>query len=321
MCLNISIFSPSLLFSSPCYLVKLLVTDKLDPNETDLCIVQSATISVTTTPITIIHSENDNEINDIANDNITCTNVIAEKRTLNLMEAMLYGIPIIKFEWIIECLQQEKIIIPTSIMYIRTLPTKTILLNENNNSNNDSNITNDNMITNYGVSYVAAIFNQITNKYKPLYDHSIYLCGYSGQKLNEISSLLNNAGAKEVITKSLVLIERIKKAMLSGIQQQQQPKSDNNENQINQQQRFILLCNDTNVIITSDLVHFITKLFNKRQNNNTTNNYIRISIVNSNWLFDSISCGKGIIDNNIIMTKNYKPIHNKALELFNIINK
>lgn len=201
------------------------------------------------------------------------------------MEAMLHGVPIVTPEWILSCKNEKKISIPTTSMFIRSLPSKTLP------STGESTVD-------YGVAFLAAAIDASRGKYKPLSNVSIYLCGFSARKQGEVSALLRDAGAREVLTKSPAAIDRLQNL-------QQIPSRD---------QKIVFLCNDTNVVISPELEHRI-KDFCKHSNFSRG----QLDFVNTNWLYDSITCGEAVDLKHGI--DGYKPSGGKGLELHNWIQR
>jgi len=118
-------------------------------------------------------------------------NVIARTRTVKAMQAALAGVPLVSAAWISSCRQAKALTVPSSSMFIRSLPIKT----------SDSHANSD-----YGVACVAATIQRSGTNYCPLRGHFVHLCGpFSRQKQADISLLLRQSGAEIVSHPSAVL--------------------------------------------------------------------------------------------------------------------
>jgi BRCA1 C Terminus (BRCT) domain len=220
-------------------------------------------------------------------------NTVANRRSKKAMEAMLHGIPLVSPEWITACLHNNNVpVIPAASMYIRSLPSKSFVGDCGDAST---------LGTDYGIAFTSAALDVSKSKYKPLGLSSlafVYTAGFSAVKQGEISELLRDSGVKEIITKSTDAINHIKK------------RSD-----FGKDVKFVFLCNDTNVTtITSDLEE-LTKEFSKKNKKGT------VWIVNSYWLYDSITCGVALFTESSWNNESYKPVGGKGLEFWNIIRK
>jgi hypothetical protein len=201
------------------------------------------------------------------------------------MEAMLHGVPLVTTEWIVACKKEKKIIMPTTSMFIRSLPSKTL-----------PSITES--TTDFGVAFLAAAIDSSRGKYKPLSNVSIYLCGFSARRLGEVSALLRDAGAREVLTKSAAAVDRLQNL-------RQNSSCD---------QKLAFLCNDTNVVVSLELEQNV-KEFCKDSNFSRG----QLAFVNANWLYDSITCGESV--DLKLEINGYKPTGGKGLELHDWIQR
>lgn len=247
--------------------VKLAITESFQRQKTTICVLPVApTLSVSTLDPTTV-------------------NTVADRRSLRAMEAMLHGVPIVTPDWISACHRESKIIMPTTSMFIRSLPSKTLPVASESSAD-------------FGVAFLAAAIDASRGKYKPLSNVSIYLCGFSARKQGEVSALLRDAGAREVLTKSPAAVDRLQ----------------NLRNTASYDQKLIFLCNDTNVVISPELEQQI-KEFCKHSSFTRG----QVSFVNTNWLYDSITCGAAVDLKR--ETDSYKPTGGKGLELHNVIQR
>lgn len=183
-------------------------------------------------------------------------NIVANMRSMKAMQACLDGVPIVSASWLEACRKaSNQFVLPDSSMYVRSLPTK-------------SNVASN---AEFGVAKLAVTWarsrekgSMLDARYTPFQGVYIYLCGFSCKHESEFSALARHGGAKEVITKPLSALAKLK-AMQS---------SENS--------KYVVLCNDTNSLISDALEKEI------RSNHATKD----IMVVNSFWLFDSISCAE-----------------------------
>lgn len=199
------------------------------------------------------------------------TNIFAEKRSMKAMQACLEGIPLVVPAWIEKCIKNSyQFVEPDSTMYVRSLPTKS------NTSNPD-----------FGVAKMAVAFYNCDSlcesdelRCQPLRSCFVYLCGFSCKNEGDFSALARQAGAKEIITKPHCALTKLK--AMQG--------SDSS--------KFVVLCNDSNAIISDS--------FEKEIRN--ASNVNEILVVNSLWLFDSISCAEAL------PATSFKPNSNKQVK-------
>jgi hypothetical protein len=230
--------------------IKLL--DKVQPNKTTLCVVPCTT------------TENDER------------NVTAERRSLKAMSCSLYGIPMVSSAWIQECLQEKKIILPKSLMYIRSLPTK-------------SNIPS----SSFGVAFRAT--SMYTSNLQEPHTHksggkllqsvgTAFLVGFSNKDETNFSSLLRQAGVSEVVVNKHAALSKLKAICKKEAATQKQNKTKQSA-LVN---RFVFLCSDTqNVSLSESFVSTVREYYCIPR----TIPQLRIACVSIQWLFDSISCG------------------------------
>jgi hypothetical protein len=88
-------------------------------------------------------------------------NATALVRTMKGMRAALAGVPIVSPDWIRTCLIAQRVIVPETSMYVRTLPVKVPLL----------------PITDHGVAHLAAGKEQ--GAPRPLETCSVFLCSHN----------------------------------------------------------------------------------------------------------------------------------------------
>jgi hypothetical protein len=140
---------------------------------------------------------------------------------------------------------------------------------------------------NFGVAFRAATIDYDigpdSGKHAPLCNAFVYLCGFSTKKEGDFGLLCREAGAKEVTTNKSVALSKAKNLTNS-------PEC-----------KFVLLCDNSNVRISDRLEREIRK--NKDQ----------VLVVNSHWLFDSISCGMALPSHQA-----YKPQGEKTAELWQV---
>lgn len=172
---------------------------------------------------------------------------------MKAMQALLAGIPLVSPSWILRCLEQKKVVVPESSMYIRTLPTKI--------ANSDS--------YKFGVAFLAAAVDyssDFSSIYAPLRNVNVYLNGFSCQNESSFGALLRQAGADEVIVSKHTALSKLK-----ALSNNCKPKSSST--------KMVILCNDSNVKISESLELQVRKQRSK------------VIVVNAQWMFDSVSCG------------------------------
>ena len=185
-------------------------------------------------------------------------NLVANWRSLKAMQACMDGIPMVCSSWLDACRKNaNQFVLPEPCMFVRSLPTKT-------------NVASN---AEFGAAKMACTWaqscekgNKIGTRYAPFRNMYIYLCGFSCKNESDFSALARQGGAKEVITKPLAAIAKLK-AMKNELDM-----------------KYVILCNDTNVAFSD--------AFEKEIRNYKSTD--TILIVNSFWLFDSISCAEAL---------------------------
>jgi hypothetical protein len=196
-----------------------------------------------------------------------------------LQRSALAGTPIVSPEWIKACGEQNKAVVPSSSMFIRSLPTKTADLEK----------------IGHGVAALAAALhlskqNPRIKMVLPLANVSVYLCGtYSQSKRNDIQLLSKEGGAK-ILSSPAAAISKLKTIVKSG----------------NNSSKVVLLCDDSssNTMIPSAL--------EKEARSAVETNPGILLAVKANWLFDSITCGSEL------HADPFEPCSSKAKELWRL---
>jgi hypothetical protein len=202
-------------------------------------------------------------------------NLTAERRSMKAMQALLVGIPLVSPSWIHLCLETKKLVLPEASMYIRTLPTKIA-----NSASFD-----------FGVAFLAAALDfsrDYSSCHAPLRNVSVYLNGFSCQNETNFGALLRLAGANEVIVNKQTALSKVKAL-------------GNHKEHSSSGVQMVMMCNDSNVGISDALEREV------RQHR------AHVIVVNSQWLFDSVSCGRALS-----ATVPYTPKDPKAKELYEI---
>jgi NAD-dependent DNA ligase len=208
------------------------------------------------------------------NDNLT-----PRLRTFKAMRAAINGVPIVSSDWIKACGQQNEVVVPTSSMFIRSLPTKTDELEKNGSAL-------------FGVASLAADYHRATNAKKmlPLADCFVHLCGpFSPKKRSDIQLLAKEAGAK-LLSSTSDAISKLK-TLIAG----------SNDSKV------VLLCDDS----SSNAVPVAMEQEAKTvlQGNDSKGSLL---VVNSSWLFDTITCGSTVSPNA------FEPFSPRAKELWQL---
>ena len=252
------------------------------PDKTDICITPISSSRVGSV---------ENEGKDIN---------ISSHRTLKAMRSALAGIPIVSPHWIKACLKGQRIISPTREFSVRTLPTKIEHLMVRSN---DSPV--DGPPAWLGVSSYAALFQKQKSDsligVLPLENVQVLLCGQwrkgqSALKKSDAQVLLREAGAEILKTPSAVV------KVLKG-------------SQLPCSRRVVLLCDDSPTdpgSITDPLVRETKSLLDRVSQRSRVVGSTPVLIVNSSWLFDSISCGR-VLDAN-----DFEPASPRASSLWSL---
>jgi hypothetical protein len=207
-------------------------------------------------------------------------NLVANWRSLKAMQTCLEGVPMVCSSWLQVCRNSgDQFVLPDSSLYVRSLPTK-------------SHVASD---AEYGVAKIACKRGQERNvsngeRYAPFRDAVIYLCGFSCKNEVDFSALARQGGASEVITKPATALARLK-VMNSS-------KNDGCGG------KFIILCSESNAIISET---FERELQRTCTCSLTSRFGMVVLIVNSSWLFDSISCAEAL------PPTSFKPYGSKVL--------
>lgn len=253
-----------------------------NPQKANLCI----TTSRPSTPTDIEHN----------------LELISNKRTVKTMRASLAGLPLLTPEWISSCLEMKCLTSPKDHMVIHTLPTKVDHLMQevtkkpteakiNAASQDGANIPS----ARFGVTTFAARHQRHINlngmTIKPpllLNGISFFMCGQWQSNLGkrkDVQILLREAGASLLSSGA----QTVKK--MNDI-------SANYDDDDDAGTRIVLLCHDNITDHGSSITNAITKAARNlavgttMTENNKGGKQRRPSllVVNTNWLFDCISC-------------------------------
>jgi hypothetical protein len=208
-------------------------------------------------------------------------NLTPRLRTLKAMRAAINGVPIVSSEWIKACGQQNEVVVPTSSMFIRSLPTKTDELEKNGSAL-------------YGVASLAADYHRAPNakKIAPLANCCVHLCGpFSSKKRSDIQLLSKEAGAKMLSSPS------------DAISKLKTLAADSSNDTI-----MVLLCDDPSSNAIPAAMEQEAKMVLQGDNNNKDS----LLVVNSSWLFDTITCGSRVPPNA------FEPSSPRAKELWQL---
>ena len=198
---------------------------------------------------------------------------MADRRSIKAMYACLDGIPIVSTSWIGHCLQRKRVTVPLKNMFVRTLPTKTLI----------------GSISEFGVAHQAARVGQAQHhsltSYQPLCPVKIaYVVGFdsTSDDTSNFGSLLRRAGVNEVVVSPSVALSRLKAFAAAKC---------NSEIEY-----YVIVCNDgkerknTTMSPISDALFREINNFEK-QGPTPSNVKSRLMVVNVQWLFDSVTCG------------------------------
>jgi hypothetical protein len=199
------------------------------------------------------------------------TNLVGRYRTLKAMQATLWGIPIVSSRWIDECVDAKSVKIPSSLHFVRSLPTK----------------HTQHLVSDYGIAYTAWRLQQDAD-FQLLPHYMVYLCKpYSERKEADIASLVKASGAEMILHASKALTKA--------------KKMDSNNNN-NNASKMVVLSDDTEHDGISDAL--------KEQIYQNPQYFL---VVNSQWLFDSISNGKTLAAIEV-----YMPLSSGGRELWEV---
>ena len=233
------------------------ITDTIEPKRTTICLLPTGTPPSSTTT--------------------ACDNVTADRRSMKAMWACVDGIPIVSTSWIGHCLQRKSVTVPEENMFVRTLPTKTLI----------------GSISEFGVAYQAALIGYASASSLPLRQVNVAcMVGFdsTSNDINNFSSLLRRAGVNEVVLNPSVALTRLKEFVA------QEETSVNIATNSKSIEYFVVVCNDE--ANSAKTKSFLTDAFLRAIHNFTsppTSKSVvssrRLIVVNLQWLFDSVTCG------------------------------
>ena len=227
------------------------ITETIEPKRTTICLLP-----------TLTRTESDN--------------LTADRRSMKAMSACLNGIPIVSSAWIGHCLQRKKVIVPEENMFVRTLPTKSMI----------------GSISEFGVAYQAAHIGHVQGHSLPLGHVKVaYMVGFNNTSndTTNFCSLLRLAGVNEIVFNPSVASSRMKEFLAQG------GTSINISTNSKAIEYYVLICNDDAQAVKYK--SFLSDAFLREIHNfssppasNPTVLNRRVMVVNLQWLFDSISC-------------------------------
>jgi hypothetical protein len=205
---------------------------------------------------------------------------ISKLRTVKAMRAALAGIPILNMKWVSHCVEQDNLKFPSEGMFVQTLPAKENFFMKPGVNGNDT--------AHGGVFYLGG-HHEHSAKIKAaatlLFDGAyVYLCGNgwkkSSAKVKDVQILLKEGGANILNTANVVA-----KTMKKGL---------------DDQSNLVLLCDGK---IDSNSPSFPKTLSDSVENaiNGENGEKYNILVVNSTWLFESISCAT------LLSAKHFQP--------------
>ena len=210
----------------------------------------------------------------------------ARSRTLKSMRAALAGIPIVSPNYIYACQEADKVLLPESSMMIRSLPSKTKSIESN-------------CASRYGVAALAARVHESTGDNLLLSRKAFLLCGsIAPAKRNDIQILLKEAGA-ELLSNPTAAVSKLKDLL-------DRPALEKRTETV------VLLCDDTNCNAS---INVIPAGLYKQAKLAAEHNRRILLVVNSSWLFDSISCGS------VLGAEEFEPASTKARNLWSLLAK
>ncbi len=200
---------------------------------------------------------------------------IASLRTMKVMRSALVCIPIVDVAWCKSCLDKKKLIPPASHHCVTSLPTKNQCFMDMDNLDIgiDLDQKRDFSTAMYGVPSLVAARPSL------LFDNvSVFICGSewkkSPTKLKDVQLLLREAGGTVLTAAS------------------QATKMVNGELESEANDKIIFLCDQSSTDSKSGITAALAKSIRERYGKGCNQDGRMILIVNSNWLFDSISCAK-----------------------------
>lgn len=226
---------------------------------------------------------------DESKNKIDTGNRCARIRSLKLMRSALAGIPIVTPCYVHTCHEKGAIIIPTPSMMIRSLPTKTRGLEATGS-------------TGYGVASLAATMHQSTSSdgHHLLFSNMfVLLCGaFSAGKRADIHLLLKEGGA-ELLSNPAAAVAKLK-TLSSSTTDEGSP----HQNPV----KVVLLCDDSS---STSSMNVIPAMLEKEAKTTLDSSHAEsLLVVNSSWLFDSITCGRPLD------ARFFQPSAKKAKELW-----
>jgi len=232
--------------------VLLKVTKDFNPDKTQICITTISQSSESSTGP---------------------TDVVSQSRTLKVMRSALAGIPILTPRWMETCLKEGRLVAPSGVMCVRSLPMK-------KTSKAGGEVDRNGPDEHFGVAKYAAAFHKtglLTSPNRLLGGVSVMLCGSSAgsSMMKDLKVLLQHTGSTivgSVSTASRLLTDMSKGGSGLG--------------------PLVFLCDDstTNKIcgIPDALFRQAAKL--ARGSDESDEGTQSVLCVHFNWLFDSISC-------------------------------
>jgi hypothetical protein len=216
-------------------------------------------------------------------------NRCARIRSLKLMRSALAGIPIVSQGYVHTCHEKGAIVIPTPSMMIRSLPTKTRGLDAAGS-------------TGYGVAALAATMHQSTSSggHHLLFSNMfVLLCGaFSAGKRADIHLLLKEGGA-ELLSNPAAAVAKLK-VLSSSTTDKRSPQ----QNAV----KVLLLCDDSSSTSSMNVIPAMLEM--EAKTTLDSSHAESLLVVNSSWLFDSITCGRPLD------IRFFQPSAKKAKELW-----
>ena len=212
-------------------------------------------------------------------------NLTSRSRTLKVMRAVLAGVPIVCASWISSCLNKGRAVMPTRDMYIRTVPAKT---------------TDPLINAKLGASLYASRLHQAKAKgieHSLLGNVRVLLCGQyntadGSPRKADIQTLVRESGAT-MLTSVGSAMNKLKKI------------GDADDSKV------MLLCDecqhDARCGISTSLTNAVTAALERDDRG--------VLVVNSTWLFDSISCGE------MAPVKPFMPRNPRAYDLWKLCHQ
>lgn len=213
--------------------------------------------------------------------------VMSKLRTVKAMRAALAGVPILNPKWISHCIENKCLKSPVEDMYIQTLPTKESHYMKSKKLTNDSirDSTAYGGVLALGAQHEQAAGN---DSITPLLLEGVYvhLCGSgwkkSSAKTKDVHLLVKESGAT-LLTSASAVTKTLKKGTESG-------------------SSIILLCDGPINAISSVFPKNLKDSIESALNGEGVDSPNSVSIVNSTWLFDCISCAE------VLSAEHYQPV-------------